>query len=470
MQRVSAASPHPRESLPLTARLWRLLLHPWLSLLMFALALALGLALAYLPQLPPQLLGEPSGASRWTTTVAGRTGLWGNLLLGLGFFNVLHSPLTWFLLLVAATAVAAQLAETVAAMRRLHRWRTHLTTPSSAPTTPVDVGHGPARARRRLGVALSAAALNEIVDDYTATRFDSVTRVEMAAPAADPTAETRFLCLRRPGALRLRVLLPAGLLLALGGLALGLLQGQQSTPPLLAPGAVYRDGLNQLQLYYPPPTDPSQGVTLVVRLGGTERVITPMPGHNYTVGAATVHVGGYLPGLWLSTADGSPQLVRPGGNDATAAVGIACESPGFEDSLLVPAAGAGLRIICGDASPEFRVELYQSDAVQPVLATGVLPDERLAVPVTDTLTLDLAGVPALAVTVSSYPQLWLAWLGVAVALIGAWGFARPTALALVQVVDLGADDSALIVQSDSAKTAQALVDQVVATAAASPPA
>ena len=71
---------------------------------------------------------------------------------------------------------------------------------------------------------------------------------------------------------------------------------------------------------------------------------------------------------------------------------------------------------------------------------------------------------------SSYPQLWLAWLGVAVALIGALGFARPTALALVQVVDLGADDSALIVQSDSAKTAQALVDQVVATAAASPPA
>ena len=190
-----------------------------------------------------------------------------------------------------------------------------------------------------------------------------------------------------------------------------------------------------------------------------------MPGHSYTVGPVTLYVRSYRPGLWITTADHSSQLMRPGRTDAAASVGIACESPNFEDSLLIPAAGAGLRVVCDDDTGNFSVELYQSNAVQPVLTAGITPGQQTTIPINDSLSLEVAGVPALALRLSSFPQLWLAWLGVALALVGALGYTRPAGFALVQVVELDAAESALIVQSNPATIAQALVDHVVATAA-----
>lgn len=467
----AASSPQPtKPASPWAARTWRLLLHPWLSLALFALSLVLVAALFLLPQLPAQLLGETGGAARWLASIAGRHGVWGTVLVWLGLLDVMHSPLLWLCMLAAATVIAAQLAEGIAAVRQAAGWRKHAAAVTTAPGAPLEAGRGPARAHRRLELAADAPAVSAAVAAYAAARFDSVTRRDLAGPTPDSPAsagQSIFACLRNPGALRLRVLLPTGLLLALGGVLAAMLLGWQSTPPLLAPGAVYRDGLNDLQIVYTPPTG-DDDVTLIVRLGEREGVFRPQPGGDYAIGPATVRVNGHRPGLWLTTADSPGQPARAGRNDAAIAAGIACAAPGDEDSLLVPSVGAGLRIICAGGAPEFRVEVYQSDSVEPVFATEVLAGQRLTVPLTGDLNLHLTAVPALTLSVSSYPQPWLAWLGIAVALVGLAGYARPTGAALIQVAGAGATGSTLDVHAGSTAIAQAVVDHVQTTVAATP--
>ena len=461
----AASSPNPaKPPSPWAARAWRLLLHPWLSLTLLALSLVLVAALFLLPQLPAQLLGETGGAARWLASAASRHGVWGKVLVWLGLHDVMHSPLLWLCLLAAATAIAAQLAEAIATVRQIAGWRTHAPALTSLPGAPLDARRGPAHAHRQLNVAASTGAVSAAVAAYAAARFDSVMRRDLAAAAAQPSAvESVFVCLRNPGALRLRVLLPAGLLIALAGVVAALLLGWQSVPPLLAPGAVYRDGLNNLQIVYAPPTGDNAEVSLVVRLGEHEGVFRPQPGGDYAIGPAPVHVDGYRPGLWLTTSDSA------GRRDAAIAAGIACAAPGDEDSLLVPSVGAGLRIICAGSTPEFRVELYQSDSVGPVFATEVLAGQPLTVPLTGGLDLHLTPIPALALSVSSFPQPWLAWLGIAVALVGAAGYTRPTGAALIQVAGWDATGSAVVVQAGSTATAQAVVDHVQTTVAAATP-
>jgi hypothetical protein len=424
-----------------------LLLHPWLSVTLLALALLLFAALFALPQLPAQLRDEPGGPARWFTAVASRRGSWGNLLAGLGLLDVMHSPLLWLLLLVAASALAAQLAEAIAALRQIARWRKLAAAPAPTDAT-VNEAHGPARVRRQVDVPLSAAELKAVMVGYAGTHFHRVTHFE-------PDGRL-FACVLHPTGLQVRVLLPAGLLVATGGVLAALLLGWQSTLPLLPPGAVYRDGAHNLQIVHSPPAGKDDS-TLVVRSGSREAVIRPRPGGDYAIARTMLHVRGYRPGLWLTTT--------PAIGEAAIATGLACEAPGEEESLLVPAVGAGLRIICGDGTPEFRVELYQSDSVAPVFAAEVLAGQQLTVPVTGDLGLVLTTVPALAVSVTSFPQLWIAWLGIVVALVGLAGHVRPVGHALVQIVVQDAAHSTLRVQADSDATAQAIVEHATAAVA-----
>ena len=73
--------------------LWRWLCSPWLLFLGGGVGLTLALATRALPQLPGQLLDEPATAARWMQDMSANYGVWGNLWLALGLFDVLHSPL-----------------------------------------------------------------------------------------------------------------------------------------------------------------------------------------------------------------------------------------------------------------------------------------------------------------------------------------------------------------------------------------
>ena len=468
--------------------MWNWLRRPWLALLAGFIVLVLTFAVLQLPQLPGQLVDEPATAARWQQNASAAYGIWGNLMLALGLFDVLRSPLLYLLLALLLPTLAAQLADQLGALRQLQKLRSHaLSAESEAIGTPIPIS--PVRTLYRWrGVSEAAPATTAgVLEERISQRFTTVTRADAPLGTAvppdsekvpsgtteseevepSPTVETRLRGTRFARLLLLRPLLMVGLLTAVVGALIALAFGWQVTAPPLAPGATYRSVNRNLTLHYTVSPTATVGTALAVHLQGESVVLATDRATTQRVDLATVQVRPTYPGVWIATADGSQGLALPDRSALTANLGLVFASPGSEESVLLPEQAAGLRIVQRGNSNVFVLELYRSDAVLPVYRAELTQGGRLTIPLDPGGTeLIVSTLPGLQVNVRYLPGLWLVWCGILLAIIGTLAFMRQAGFVVAQIAPWPMERSLIVLQSDHTQT----IDELrTALAALTPP-
>jgi hypothetical protein len=469
-----------RRSANLVDTLWRALNQPWFLLACSILGLLVALAALLLPQLPGQLNDEPAAAARWLLNISGNYGAGGELLRSLGLFNVLHSGLLRFLLALLAITLLVQTSARIGALlarrRLLAQWQQPAPVGSPVPLAPYLPLF-----RRRLHLAqpadITSAKLANILRHHfaqfivTSTTLDLPSATSVGSNAAgDGTPECRWLVLTPPVAENLRLIALCGLLAAIATVFYIISVGWQVTTPLLAPTDTFWSAARDLELAYHPPTAELPASVQLIHAG---RSITHPIGSEgqFQIGNLTAVVDMPAPGLLISTATGNPELLRLGQAVPSYAVGLSFPLPGTEDTVLLPEAGIGLRLVRSTTSEEeFLVEVYQSDAIQPA--------QRLVISQStpQTITIDPQGLalhllpqPALRISVRYVPALWLMVLAFAIILVGAVGFWRRPSLGSIQLVPWTPHDSMLILQSTSPLELDRLVDHIMEPLVELPP-
>ena len=453
--------------------LWRRLTGPWLPAVGGVLGLGLALAARQLPQLPGQLLDEPATAARWMQDASAAYGVWGNLGLALGLFDVLHSPLLYLALALTLPALAAQLAESLGKLRQgALVLRTVAAAPPTSAGEPLALPVG--AARRRLVVD---RPIDQVVE--TARQADlpplhlqpvAVASTQPADANDDPPGEVRLSGARRPFVAWLRPLLPLGLLVAVLALWSALLWGWQVAAPPLAPGSTYRVLGQQLAIGYVASLTPTVPSRLQVNLRGDELALPVDRARREQVSGATLSVRPAYPALWVASADGTAQLSLPGRADAVPALGIVFDGSTTEESVLLPAVGAGLRVVRRLLpEPGFVLELYRSDEVQPIYRAELPANGRVVIPLPRTnLELIVTTLPGLLVNVHYLPNLWVAWLGLALALVGGAAHRSRAGWAAVQVAPWAPGRTVVVVQTSDPRWADGLAARLAAPAAPAP--
>ncbi|HXF60423.1 MAG TPA: hypothetical protein VNK95_02330 [Caldilineaceae bacterium] len=484
-------------------RIWRWLQQPWLLLICALLSLLLLAGAWLLPQLPGQLNDEPATASRWLLTTSNTYGVWGNLWRLLGLYNVLHSGLLQLLLVLLALLGAVQLADLLGALRQFMGLATLLERPATAAGEPLPIA--PLRPVYRLRTAYhqEVAPATAALAAGLAERFPTVQRVAVALPADEEAASTeqpapspagspddqgtngphevRLLGVRHQPALYLRLLLPTGLWIALAGVWAAIAFGWQVASPTLAPGDAYRSVNHGLEVRYLPPTNVEKRVEeqaigapqMSVRVDSRNFTYTVPSAVQFRVGSATARISPGAPALWIASAGGEPLLARPGETERREALGLVFPSAGSEESLLLPDLAAGLRLVRAGAPGGFILELYRSTTVEPVMRIELAHNEPALVPLEegdaqDKAALWIVPLPALQVDVRYLPGLWLAWIGVAVALVGVAGLGRQPAFALVQIGPWPPARAVVVLQSSHPAELAALAPDAASPAAAQP--
>jgi hypothetical protein len=452
--------------------LWRWLRRPWLAITAGVIGVLLALAAWQLPQLPGQLVDEQAAASTWLLNTSTGYGLWGNAFLALGLFHVLRSPLIYLLLALLVPTLATQLADQLGALRQQHALHNAMVkevtdapgTAIALPTTrhlfrwrgivPSSITNAAASLEAQLratftNVTRSEAALEKILPESI-----NESSLDEADPDHSPLHEIRMLGTRRERMNYVRPLLMIGLLISVTGAWISLAFGWQTTAPPLAPGATFRSANRSLLLHYAVPSTGTGDTgaanpTLEAVLQGSRIELVVDQAVRQPLGAATLRARPAFPGIWIATADGSEQLMLPGDNNLRGYVGMVFATPGSEESVLLPDQAAGLRIVQRSGSDGFILELYRSDADQPVYRAELTPGGQLTVPLApDELELLVSSLPGLQVDVRRLPGLWLVPLGILLALIGAVAYTRASAFALVQVAPWQAQHGVVNIQSD----------------------
>lgn len=449
-------------------RLWQRLIGPWLLAAGGLLGLGITLAVALLPQLPGQLIDEPATAARWMQEASIDYGVWGNLWLALGLFNALHSPLLYLALALIVPALAAQAAAALARLRQLttlRRGLAHLPPVTPGETVPLPVDQA---LRRRFVVdapVRQVVAQLHAAADLRAPALQS----EFVPPAdhppldardedADQEEEARLSAVQLPTQAWLRPLLPLGMLIAVTALWAALVWGWQVAAPPLAPGATYRVIGQQLALTYTPSLTPTLASALRVNFRGEKLSLAVDRAQVVGIGGATLSLAPVYPALWVATADGAAQLSLPGRADPQPAVGIVFAGNTTEESVLLPEQGAGLRVVRRSApTPGFVLELYRSDEVQPVYRAELPATGRVVIPLARTnLELVVTTLPGLLVNVHYLPNLWLTWVGLALAVAGAAAYLGQAGWLVVQAAPWPRGRTVVIVQSSHARWIDAI--------------
>jgi hypothetical protein len=171
-----------------------------------------------------------------------------------------------------------------------------------------------------------------------------------------------------------------------------------------------------------------------------------------------------FPALWITTADGSAQLSLPGRGESQSSVGLVFTGDTAEESVLLSSLGAGLRVIRRtNPAPGFVLELYRSDEVQPVYRAELPPNGRLLIPLARTnLELIVTTLPGLLVNVRYLPNLWLAWVGLALALIGAAGYTVAAGWWAIQLAPWSQNHTVIVLQGSDPNRVEALAQQLQA--------
>jgi hypothetical protein len=102
-------------------------------------------------------------------------------------------------------------------------------------------------------------------------------------------------------------------------------------------------------------------------------------------------------------------------------------------------------------SDNFVIELYRSDAIQPIYRAELTSGGHLSIPLgTGKVELVVTTLPGLQVDVRHLPGLWLVPLGILLAIVGAVAFLRPSTFVTVQIARWtpDTDHSVVVLQSD----------------------
>jgi hypothetical protein len=421
----------------------------------------LSLAVWLLPQLPGQLVEEHAASATWLLNTSATYGIWGSPFLALGLFDVIRSPLLYLLLALLLPTLAAQLADQLGALYQLHSVQSYpLNMPVQQVGEVIPLSSVRPLFRWRGAIHSTPTTLGTVLRDAIHKDFTEVKEAEVppsVPPASlvesDLTApvqsEQRILGIRFPRLQYLRPLLMIGLMLSVVGAWIALAFGWQISTPPLAPGDNFRSANRNLLLHY----SVTPTTTLQSALDATlqnESVSLPTgEGVRKQLGPATIEVRPAYPALLVATADGSERLTLPGESKLRSQLGMVFANPGSEESILIPDQGIGIRIVQRTGSDGFVLELYGSDAIQPVYRAELTEGGNLTIPfgLGDT-DLFVATMPGLQVDIRHLPGLWLVPLGIVLASIGALAFLRPSSFVLAQSTPWTEQYSIVILQSD----------------------
>jgi hypothetical protein len=423
-----------------------------------------------LPQLPGQLSADSTAAERWLLGASADYGAAGDLLRGLGLFNVLHSMLLQLLLTVLTLVLCVYLGDMVAVALQYRQLPTLLTQSTGEPGEPLPLQTAQKLYRQRLA---STVPLDEMVSQL---QSDLSTRYEHVISAVTPNAdnaeqETRLLATRALRWAAVRLVLMAGLLLAVLTVWRIVIAGWEVSAPVLAPGGEYHLASHGIVLnYHVPTTLQEAGPQLQVQSGGQQLILPAAERVTASVGAVDVVARPSAPGLYVMTSDGKRALARAGQSETVAGVGLTFPAPGSEESMILPAEAIGLRIVrlgaevAAESGAGYLLEVYRGEESQPEKRVDIGAKPVESVVLNDKgLTLRFVQMPGLAVEVRYLPGVWLLWLALLLVLLGALGFWFRPAFALVQVAPWAGEQTVVTLQSDEA-AALAALDQQIAKA------
>ncbi len=439
----------------------------WLALLL--------LVSIWLPQMPDYLRAEGSAANRWLLAAATPYGVLGAMARGLGFFDLLHSPLFQAPLAALVFVLLVQIVQQMTAALALRRL------PAVLAAAGVDGEPLPLRSPYRLlrwrgAVAEPALAIAGQVQMLLEARFGRVERRTMrVAPApvtvegesnaeggegGPPVLEERLLAARGQQAVILRPLLLAGMLCAALYLWTASTLAWHFDTPFLIPGATAVDSVHGLTLQYElaRPVDGVLTPRLRVALGDESTPVTVAPRMEAQLAGVDVVAQAVAPALEVRTLDDSADLARPGQAATVSALGLGFPTDGSEETVLLPGIGAGLRIVRnGQNTPAaaddvFLVEVYSGASEQPLRRFTVTASQietiRVRGPGDPALTLAFVPLPVLAVEVRSTPGQWLLVLALVLAAVGLFGYVQQPGFVLVQFGPWPEQRTVMTLQSD----------------------
>lgn len=448
-------------------RSWRWLRHPLVLLGVVLIALLVVAAGLFLPQLPGQLRAEPVSASRWIQETASGYGIIGALGLGLGLFDAFRSPLLFAALAALALLSAAFLADELAAVRQVRQVQQAATRSTLLPLT---IQAPPTVYRRQATIPQARAAAQARLRELFRVTPGAIIRHtagEQLSPAesapSSPPVLHQTIAIHHVRHALLRPLLPAGLLMTIAALWVTFAAGEQVISPLLAPGDRFRLGEPPVLIQYLPPaahdaTAPPPMRLALATVDGTQALTVTRP-MALVRDSVELRVHPEALALWIAGADDNTQLMRPGHDDTVRnALGLVVDAQNGEETVLLPQHSAGLRIL--PAAPPnrgFLVELYRSDRADPVWRESVAPGAPQTLQVDPQTAVRLAAVPALRVTGHSTPGRALAWLGLAVSLIGLAARLRAPFYIVVHLEPWSSTTDRVVVQSNAAGRAADII-------------
>ncbi len=425
-----------------------------------------------LPQLPGQLVDEHAAAANWMLTTSAAYGIWGNPFLVLGLFDVLRSPLLYLLLALLLPTLAAQLADQLGAVRQMRSVRAlDLRTPAQAANGVLAIADARPLFRYR---GLVAGEVEPSAEALAAQLQREFSLVELAHAAPSPDLETdgsgggtavNLRGLSHPRYQALRALLPVGLLVAVIATWVALAFGWQVTSPPLAPGDIYRSANRDLVLHYAVAISPTHQLTLTANLQQATVSLPAGDAARRALGTAVIQIRPAYPAIFAATTDGRGHIALPGHETTFAQLGLVFPNLGSEESILVPELSAGLRVVQRGSDEGFVLELYRSDAVQPVYRAELTPGGQLTIPLgPDAPDLIVTAMPGLQVDVRHLPGLPIVPVGILLALFGTLAYFRRSAFVVVQIAPWSGDHSLVTIQSDHAETVervQRMVEELV---------
>jgi hypothetical protein len=465
--------------------LWHLLRRPWLLILSSLLVCLLLLSAVGLPQLPGQLSGDATASARWLVGASADYGWAGELLRSLGLFNVLHSVLLQVALALITLVLVVYLGELAAVVLRYRHLTTLLAQPIAAAGEPLPAPTARHLYRWRGTLSAPVATIAEQLQPQLAKQqFNEVKSSAFSLPADEPAEqpapenvnEVRYVATRHLRWAVVRLLLMVGLLLAIGVVWGIVIRGWEVSVPILAPGEQYRSAAHALALEYQIPTRGAAGEpALQLAVGEATGVLAPAADQAGRIAGVDVRVADTLPGLYIATADGQPALARAGQSETVGGLGLIFPSPGSEESILLPQAALGLRIVrLGDELAEasgasFLLEVNRVGSTQPPtrLEIGHQLSEVITLDEAD-FTLHFHLLPGLVVEARYLPGVWLLWVALLLVIIGGVGFWFRPAFLVAQIAPWPPDRSVVVLQSDEAVTLRALQDDLTSANAGDP--
>jgi hypothetical protein len=452
---------------PLWATFWRSLRHPVGLLLIAGLLLILQSAALFLPQMPGQLTEDAVERARWLLAAQEPYGDLGALLAWLGLFDFARSYVLRGLLVILILLMAMQVGDLLAMVQRIQLLRRGLAEASYAAGTPLTTPGLQTVYRQRRALALlpdvAAAQLSAQIGRA------SDTRVAVAGAEGQIVDEERWLRIDHQPFLYLRILLVAAATAALILLWVIITVGWDAQPPLLAPDASFRLASHDLRLSYQvTPGDPNAAPdatapTLLVSMGAEEGMLDARFPGQLRLGSAEIGSTPADPALvveaWIGGAPVAA-LALPGQSGLRHRFSFAFPSVGSEESVLIPGAELGVRLVRLPDSYRFLMEVVSSASDVETQRTEINANDAIVVPYPGAadgeLVLRFRYLPMLRVHVQSMPGDWLAIPLLALVLVGGVGLLRRPRFLICQVAPWPPQRSVLVVQSDDSATTTAL--------------